>query len=852
MNSKFCPLALLALTCTLPAQEPEVTPDELPRVPPLSPDKALASFQIRPGFRLELAACEPEVVDPVAMAFDENSALYVVEMRDYSERRDEKLSRVRKLEDRDGDGRFEHSTVFLDGLPWATSVTCWDGGVFVAASPDILYAKDTNGDGVADKQFVVFTGFGEGRKLNVQALLNSLQWGPDNRIHGATAGNGGKVRRVVDGQPVGDAVNVDGADFSFDPKTMDFRAETGTAQFGLTFDEWGEKYVCSNSAHIQWVAYPRSVAEAPGIFPLPPALVNIPVDGPAAEVFRLSPEEPWRVVRTRWRASGLMPGLVEGGGRSSGYFTSASGIHISGGLVCRGDAFIGDVGSNLVHRKHLRWTPDGPVAQRDVVEERMDFLACTDNWFRPVAFATGPDGGLYIADMYREFIEHPDSLPPAIKKHLDLNSGNDRGRIWRVVPEGYVRKPWPQFRGQPEQELIDRASESVWHSLVARRLITEVGREIPANFLSNYKPPGLGRSDLIQQARTAARTGVVSDENFPDLFRLRWRRGDSNWQPGMAAQLARRGIRNKEAASRLFVKPSLENLPIITFRLAAFLEAPLRSTTAATALAWLNDPSKDETHRIAAIEALALGHTKDLEAVALAKEQPPAVRVAALKVARGITARLIDTWQAQPGELRAAALEILTASSPAVLLEAIKSGKVSPTEIPAHLAAQLRRQPGAEAILPPPPANRQAVIAARQGALKLKGNAADGRTLFLQLCGTCHRDGNEGAAVGPDRASFRNQGAPMLLQHILDPNREVAPRFFTAIATTDKGETFAGIVAEETPDSVRLLMPGGTEKVLVRSSLTKLERSNRSLMPEGIEAEWSDKDLADLLAFLVQ
>jgi len=851
------PIRCLVFLCPvcLVAQEPEVTPDELPRVPPLSPDKALASFQIRPGFKLELTACEPEVVDPVALAFDENSALYVVEMRDYSERRDEKLSRVRKLEDRDGDGRFEHSTVFLDGLPWATSVTCWDGGVFVAASPDILYAKDTNGDGVADKRFTVFTGFGEGRKLNVQALLNSLQWGPGERIHGATAGNGGKVRRVQDGQPVGDAVNVDGADFSFDPKTLYFQTEiAATAQFGMTFDEWHEKFVCSNSAHIQWVAYHRSLAESPSIFPLPPTLVNIPVDGPAAEVFRLSPEEPWRVVRTRWRASGLMPGLIEGGGRSSGYFTSASGIHISGGLVCRGDAFIGDVGSNLVHRKVITWTPDGPVAKRADGEETMEFLASTDNWFRPVAFTTGPDGGLYIADMYREYIEHPDSLPPNLKKHLDLNSGNDRGRIWRVVPDGYVRKPWPKLR---PGDLTWDVTETSWHTVTAARL-----RHAGVHTVQepNLEWENEGRIAVIEVQMTAEH-GIEAEAKEKDQtagarllkhLRLPSAADPADWHPGLGAQMARRGIRSREQAAQIFQEITTGRHPLQCFRLSEFLAVPLPEPLGRSALSWLSDPAHDETHRLAALAALANGHTKELEGVVLTVDQLPAVRAAAVRYAPGAAPRLLDSWQTQPLMLRTAALEILTASSPAVLLEAIKRGKVSATEIPAHLAAQLRRQPGADVILPPPAANRQAVIAARQGALKLKGNAADGRTLFLQLCGTCHRDGNEGAAVGPDRASFRNQGAPMLLQHILDPNREVAPRFFTAIASTDKGETFAGIVAEETPDSVRLLMPGGVEKVLGRAGIVKLERSNRSLMPEGIEAEWSDKDLADLLAFLVQ
>ena len=685
----------------------------------------------------------------------------------------------------------------------------------------------------------------------MQALLNSLTWGPDQRIHGATAGNGGRVRRVVDGKPVGDAVNVDGADFSFDPKTLDFRAETGTAQFGMTFDDYGEKYVCSNSAHIQWVAYPRDVALSPGIFPLPPALVNIPVDGPAAEVFRISPEEPWRVVRTRWRASGLVPGLVEGGGRSTGYFTSASGIHISGGLVCRGDAFIGDVGSNLVHRKAITWTLDGPIAKRAEGEERREFLASTDNWFRPVAFATGPDGGLYIADMYREFIEHPDSLPPAIKKHLDLNSGNDKGRIWRVVPDNFVRKPWPKFALNAE---VPEGAETAWHKATMSRLAHD-GRVTVVP--SAGKPWLNGGADFfvlkLVRARYAARGEFVPNAdnvrfhflNLPDD-------SATDWKPPLTALIARRGIPDRATAAKLFADLTSGSDPLLSFRLASFLETPLLPPLAGTALAWLQDAAHDETHRLAAVDALSRGHAKEIERVAVAADQLPAVRVAALRHAPSAALELLKQWQTQPAALRTVALDLLTASSPAALLDAIKSGQVSAGEIPAHLAAQLRRLPGTDKLLPPPPANRLAIIAARQPALKLNGDAAKGRTLFLQICATCHRDGKDGFAVGPDRVSFRNQGKPMLLQHILDPNREVPPRFFTCTVTTAGGETLAGIVAEETPDNLRLLMPAGLEKVIPRADVKKLDRSNRSLMPEGVEAAWSDAELADLLAFLVQ
>ncbi len=853
----FLPLAAFALTIPSHGAEPVVEAGELPRVPPLTPEKAQAAFHIRPGFRIELVASEPEVISPVAMAFDENSVLYVVEMIDYSERRGEQLSRVRRLEDRDGDGRFEHATVFLDNLPWATSVTCWDGGVFVTASPDIIYARDTNGDGVADGRRVVFTGFGEGRaKLNVQALCNSLTWGPDRRIHGATAGNGGHIRRVVDGQPRGEAVNVDGADFSFDPLTLDFRAETGTAQFGLTFDEQGEKYVCSNSSHLLWCPYTRRDAAIPSPFPLPPPLVSIPADGPAAEVFRLSPEEPWRVVRTRWRASGLVPGLVEGGGRSSGYFTSASGVHISSGLVCRGSAFTGDVGSNLVHRKNIGWTPDGPVARRAPDEQQSEFLASTDNWFRPVAFTTGPDGGLYIVDMYREYIEHPDSLPPAIKRHLDLNSGNDKGRLWRVVPEGFTRKPWPRLGPRTDAELSALPPETGWHTTTASRLLHARRSQLPVS--SPPAPPAMEAAarERIHEALEAGRGNAAARSMLAAFFTP----SGTDWQPGYAAELARHAISSREEAATLFENAASGATPLAALRLAAFLEVSLPSALLDTAREALVKAETPEPFRLAAVDALSRGHKPELEAAALDATLPPTTRVAALRHAPGAAARLLPGWDLHPSALRAAALEQLAASPAGVplLLEAIQTSRIPAAEVPAHLADQLRRTGDAitrslaARLLPPPQTNRQAVLEARQGALKLEGDAKKGRVLFLQTCAACHRDGNDGAAVGPDRASFRNLGKPTLMLHLLDPNREVPPRYFTVIASTTGGETFAGISAAESPASLRLLMPGGNEKVIPRDQLKSLERSSRSLMPEGLEAAWNDQQLADLLAFLVR
>ena len=214
----------------------DIDPKEVPDIPPVEPDRALATFRLKKGFRLELVAHEPEVVDPIQLAFDEDGRLYVVEMRWYqSEMRtdlmfDERIGRIRLLEDLNGDGRFDKSTVFADRLRYPSAVIPYDGGVYVGLEPDIVFLKDRNGDGVADFRQVVFTGFGNQRdRLDSQMFLNSLTWGLDNRIHGAK-GHGGTITAALDPQQA--PLDLRGRDFSFDPRTHRMRAESGGGKTG--------------------------------------------------------------------------------------------------------------------------------------------------------------------------------------------------------------------------------------------------------------------------------------------------------------------------------------------------------------------------------------------------------------------------------------------------------------------------------------------------------------------------------------------------------------------------------------------------------------------------------------------
>ncbi|MEO1991355.1 MAG: PVC-type heme-binding CxxCH protein [Pirellulales bacterium] len=445
--------------------------DDLPRIPQVPVERALSTMHVVNGFSLDLAVADPLVASPVAIAWDEDCRLYVAEMRGYSENKTDRLGRIRVLTDHDRDGHYDDATIFAEDLAWPTALCCWGGGIFVGDAPDILFLKDRDGDNVADERTATFTGFGTS---NVQGLLNSFHYGLDNRIYGSASSTGGEIYRVEHAQPVGHPLRLRGRDFSFDPILFDIRPETGGAQHGMGCDDSGNRYVCANSDHaIRCMIEDRYMSRNPD-FPPPSGRESIAVDGPQAKVFRRSPVEPWRILRTRLRASGIVPGIVEGGGRPAGYFTSATGITVVGGDMVgdlRGMLVVGDVGSNLVHRKRLVEYESGVRAERVDADEEL--VASSDIWFRPVQFANGPDGALWIIDMQREVIEHPKSLPPLLKQHLDLTSGRDTGRLWRLTTTVDAMPPLPErLSQQKHHELIALLShKNVWQRITAQRLL---------------------------------------------------------------------------------------------------------------------------------------------------------------------------------------------------------------------------------------------------------------------------------------------------------------------------------------------------------------------------------------------
>lgn len=466
------------------ADEPK-TPaasERLPRIAPKEPVEAIKAFQLLDGFRMDLLASEPLVTSPVAMVYDENGLAYVAEMYDYpytdkathqpwkENTSDLPLGRIRILEDTDGDGKFDKGTIFADKLSWPTGLALWKGGIFVASTPDIWYFKDTDGDRKADVRRKVYTGF---RKYNVQAVMNNLIWGLDHQIYGAGGTNGGTIRHLD--RPDAKPVELARRDFRIEPVSETLEAISGGERFGNTFDDWGNRFICNIRNPVIQVVLPNHYLARNPSLPVRSAVYDAAPSGDTLPIYRISPPEPWRVVRSRRFAAERNRSMPRSELNETSV-TSISGLTIYRGSAYPakyyGNVFIGEVAGNLIHRQTL--TPQGVTFKAERADQGTEFVRSTDNWFRPVNFVNAPDGTLHVLDMYRETIEHPWSIPDDIHAQVDLLSGRDRGRIYRLTPPNFTASAPPRLGKATTAELVATlGNPNSWWRDTAHRLLYE-------------------------------------------------------------------------------------------------------------------------------------------------------------------------------------------------------------------------------------------------------------------------------------------------------------------------------------------------------------------------------------------
>lgn len=556
----------------------------------LSPAEALKAFETEPGFAVELVAAEPLVIDPVALAFDERGRLFVAENRDYPTGSPDgrPLGVIARLEDTDGDGRMDQRTEFATGLAFPNGVMCWRGGVIVTAAPEVLWLTDTNGDGRADVREVLLTGFALGGSS--QLRVNDPTLGPDGWIYFAGGLSGGTVF-----SPRRPDVKLDLArgDVRLNPDTGEIALVDGKSQFGLAFDDAGNRFACMNRVQVQHAPLPAKVLVRNPAVASPGTLQDCP---------ELIPNR--LLVKNFNSAARLFPisANVTTADSHEGTYSAACAVHVYRGTTLpaeyHGAAFSCDPTANLVRGDRLVPVGGSFAAQR--IHAGTEALRSLDNWFRPVFLADGPEGALYIADMYRGVIEHPVYLPDEVRKRSNFDLGKDKGRIWRLTGKGTGRPARFETMTNAAALVAALSSPVPWQRDTAFRLLREnlLTNIVPLLIAQFPKPDG----DAAERLRHERRSEDSPTNAAPaagrchalNLLALATGWTEANWEKAGPKQEPPPGLKQEHARAFLdaLVLGSLDASPAVrqtAFRYLAML--PGLDVSGRILHQWAADPS---------------------------------------------------------------------------------------------------------------------------------------------------------------------------------------------------------------------------------------------------------------------
>ncbi len=497
--------AIFGLACTLVvvADEKAITiPPAADAPQPLSPQESLKRMRLPQGFRMELVANEPLVVEPSCVAFDEQGRMFVCELHGYNVEGEIDVAELNKageldtsvrrirwelqggqiadqaklrqfgvvkmLVDTNQDGIMDQAIVWANDLPPCYGIVPARRGVIVTCAPDIIYLADHDGDGKPEIRETLFTGF------HVEVLergVNNPRWGIDNWIYVGSGGQGGSIT----GPHLPEPVQIGNSDFRIKADGSAIEPVTGSVgTFGMTMNDVGDRFPASGGQPANYalpmpyhylirnphVATPRTTLSA----------VNY------NRGFRISQPHPWRVRRRQDPAWIKFYGDRE---TDSNYFSGGCSNEFYGDTIFpepyHGNLFYCEPSLNIIHRVILERHESGYLGHRAATESNSEFLASTDQWFRPMNLRVGPDGELYIVDMYREIIEDYSAIPRFLQQQYGLDKGRDHGRIWRLVPQGFKPRPLPKLSDDNLDELVAAAArpDSRRHRNTARRLLIE-------------------------------------------------------------------------------------------------------------------------------------------------------------------------------------------------------------------------------------------------------------------------------------------------------------------------------------------------------------------------------------------
>lgn len=793
---------------------------------PKDPAAAVASMVARPGMKVLLAAAEPLIRDPVAFDWDEQGRLYVAEMSDYPVASDGRTGRVRLLTDTDRDGVYDEAETFLDGLAYPTGVHCWRDGVIVSMAPDVIYAEDTDGDGAADLRETLISGFSEG---NQQHRVNGLRLDLDGRLALANGDSGGIVsasgyvpggkRREASG-----SLPLRGRDLWFDVETATIEAASGTTQFSRSRDDFGTWFGNNNANPIwQYVFEDRYLRRNPhaGAISAVAQVAAVPGTAPVYPVSR---------TLDRFNDFAL-----------ANRFTSACGTIIyrdqllGEGFV--GNAFIAEPVHNLVSRLVMQPTADGLgfLGERAADEQDREFLASQDNWFRPTMLRTGPDGAVWVADMYRAVIEHPEWIPEEYRRKLDLAAGSDRGRIYRVVPDDGCCEP----AGGPMRTFFSMPWREIPLADLAARLQSPSGwwRDLAERILLHRRDEVLASPELLAAiSERAAAPGAVGVQAVATLAALA--RGEPH-----------------EAIDRVIREAAASGDPRVR-RVAVRCAEPALARGDAAMLSALEPLAADPDAAVRRQLLLSLGEAGDPAAARLlgttlaGSAAEPSLVMAGLTSLRpetiqDVVAAVVTMGEQTGGDASAAEASARLALVGQLLAQASAMGRDgSLGSVTAQLLATVTPDATAEALA-------LATSLMRSGSPDAEVEAARERTVAAawQIARDPQAaDERRAAAVRLLEAAGASLSDPMVVDTVLSPQSGPAAQAACAEAVAKRGNAatigrLLGRLAELSPNVRGILLSGLLGRPQTAAML--LERLGEgSLVPADLDAAQRDRLLS--------
>lgn len=816
---------------------------------PLSPEESRQRIQLDGAYEAQLVAAEPLVLDPVEVTWDEKGRMFVADMRDYPlgppNPGDPWLSRIQLLTDENGDGRMDKAVTFADHMDNVQGLLPYDGGLIATTRSQVLYLKDTDGDNKADVIKPLIKGF---NPRHSQLQVSAPRWGPDGCVH---FNNGLDAKEIYPADAPTKVVGVPGSNFKWNPKTGEITPTGGKGQYGGDFDDYGHHFYCSNRNPLMFTVMPYAAMLRNPHAGITQNYEDIATPGAETRVY------PLQITHTTADAH-------------AGTNTACSGLGVYRGSLMpelRNNVFVPDPTGQLVTRYKVE--PNGASLKATRVGDRTEFFRSSDEWCRPVNFTTGPDGAIYICDIYRRWIDHARFFPEEFVKNHDMRQGENEGRIWRIVPKGAkpARITTAGAHGhsfQPQPEHTDRALflkiPTITDSKGLAAILTQHGDDPwMARMIASAASKNMGRilsqlgesyfaklADAKTETIRSFAAGSLVDGDAADIAallsllqnqpgQLLW------WKPALLQGLARLPKGHEDASKEIAALQSkidalladakaplderLAVLPLLATRKWAAVEPVVKNLLTTT------QPTELTTASVALLKRFAAGSTAPLIYQLLPKAGPAMKRdLIAILTANGNTALELFK-RMDKGEFPTAWVDIETRWR-------YQRGK---GEMPA-LAKKLFGEANSD---------RAKVVTSYLEAAKKHGDAKKGQAVFATICITCHKHGTLGVDVGPPLSDVKVKPPEALLSDILDPNRMFEARWSAYQIDTKDGRVLSGLIQSETPDAVVLAMMGGMKETISRSAIKEMKSLDRTLMPDGLEAAITKEQMSDLIAFLL-